>query len=245
MDLKSGTDIAVTTHNQLLLPLDPPVGKTFDTFVSTGNEVAVQDVKRLCAEDSNDHRQIYLWGLSSSGKSHLLQSACRAVTARGGRSAWVPLSRLLQYGSEVLSDFQSLDLIGLDEFDAIAGSMEWQRALFDLINEARANHCRLVMAGHENPATIQIEMKDLPSRLMWGAVYRLVPLDDNGKVTALQIFSKRLGCTLADDALPYLLGNYPRELAVLMTMLERLSHLAKAQKRRITVPFIKEILSTP
>ncbi len=242
MDLWSDADAAPASHRQLLLSFAPPAGRTLETFVATGNEVAVRHLERLCTDAGADSRQLYLWGAGSVGKSHLLQAACRAVTAHGGRSAWLPLAALLADGPGVLSDLEALDLVSLDELDAIVQNAAWQRALFDLINEARTSGCRLLMAGRRNPAALELQLKDLPSRLAWGAMYRLAPLDDAGKIKALSRIGERLGCAFAEDALPYLLSNYPRELAALMNTVERLAHAAQERKRRVTVPFIKEIL---
>ena len=225
---------------QRLLPLEPSGNTTFETFIATGNEVAVEHLKRLA--DGDEHRQIYLWGEASSGKSHLLQAACSAMTDRGGRSAWLPLPELLPNGPGVLVNLEGLDLVALDGLDAVTRSPEWQTALFDLINEARIAKCRLVMAGECNPAGIGFRMKDLPSRLTWGAVYRLAPLDDAGKAAVLRRVGERLGCALAGDAPAYLLANHPRDLAALVAVMERLAVAAKQRKRRVTVPFIKEVL---
>lgn len=240
-------DTETTSRPQLLLSLEPNAGCTFETFVATGNEIAVQHLKRLCL-DTGESGQICLWGEASSGKSHLLQAACREVTARGGRSAWLPLAELADGDPGMLAGLETLDLAGLDDVAAIAGSRPWQQALFDLINEARTNGCRLVIAtGRRNPLSLGLSLKDLPSRLVWGAVYRLAALDDEGKLEVLRLAGRRLKCSFSDDALAYLLKNYPRSLAVLMPALERLAHEAKAReakagKRRVTVPFIKAIL---
>ncbi len=240
--MSSWPDAQAASRPQLLLSLEPHAGRTFETFVATGNEVAVQHLKRLCS-DVGESRQICLWGEASSGKSHLLQAVCREVTARGGRSAWLPLSELSGDDPEMLAGLEALDLIGLDDVAAVAASRAWQQALFDLINEARASGCRLVIAaGRRNPSDLGFSLKDLPSRLVWGAVYRLAALDDESKLEALRLAAEHLKCPFSGDALAYLLKNYPRSLAVLMPALERLAREAKAGKRRITVPFIKETL---
>ena len=245
--MSSRPDAEAASRPQLLLSLEPNPGRTFETFVATGNEVAVQHLERLCL-DAGESRQICLWGEEASGKSHLLQAACREVTLRGGRSAWLPLTELSDDDPGMLAGLDALDLVGLDDVAAIAASRAWQQALFDLINEARTSGCRLVIAaGRRSPSALGFGLKDLSSRLVWGAVYRLAVLDDEGKIEALRLAAERLKCSFSDDALAYLLKNYPRSLAVLMPALERLAREAqareaKAGKRRVTVPFIKETL---
>ena len=242
MGLSSGADAESSEHRQLLLTLEPPPGKSLDNFISTGNEVAVRQLRDLCAGAASGHRQIYLWGAASCGKSHLLQAACGAVTARGGRSAWLPLSQLLRRGAEVLSGWETLDLIALDELDVVADKPDWQHALFSLINETRSTACGLAIAGRQNPTTMRFDLKDLASRLVWGAMHCVEPLDDAHKIKVLRDVGERLGCVPAEDSLVYLLSNHSRDLAALVAMVERLAQAAKQHKRRITVPLVKAVL---
>ena len=224
------------------MPLELPRGRTFRSFIPAGNEAPLEYLRRLCAGDRDRHLQLYLWGAASTGKSHLLQAACQAVTDRGGRSAWLPLTRLLAYGPQVLADFAAIDFIGVDELDAVRDRLDWQRALFDLINEARSGQRCLALAGRENPIADGWRLRDLPSRLVWGAVYRLAPLDDAARVEVLRGVARRLGHPLGDEVPVYLLNSYPRELEGLVGIVEHLSDCAKQHKQRITVPFARKML---
>ena len=242
MNSEPDTNAVPSLHKQLPLALERPAGKMLETFIATGNEMAVHHLERLCTGTDPTNYQLYLWGAGAVGKSHLLQAACCAVTERGGRSAWLPLAELSEYDPEILEGLETLDFIGVDELDVIKGHSAWQRAMFKLINEVRASGCRLAMAGRQNPAAMEFELQDLSSRLVWGAVYRLAALDDADKMKVLYRVGEHLGGELTDDALSYLLKNYPRDLKELIVMVERLAGVAKSRKRRITVPLIKEIL---
>ena len=242
MAMRSDADTGASACRQLLLPLDPPPSRTFRSFIPTGNEAPVEHLQRLCAGDKDSDCQLYLWGVASTGKSHLLQAACQAVTERGGCSAWLPLRRLLPHGPQVMADFATIDFIGVDEVDVIRDRLDWQRALFGLVNEARSQRRCLVMAGRQNPVMGDWRLQDLPSRLAWGAVYRLTPLGDTARMEVLRGVAERLGQPLGDEVLVYLLNSYPRELEGLIDIIGYLSDCAKQRKKRITVPFARKML---
>ena len=138
-------------HRQLLLSFEPSGGSTIETFVAADNAVAVQHLQRVCNGAGAGNRQLYLWGAASVGKSHLLQAACRAVTARGGRSVWLPLAGLSSNGPAILAGLETLDLVAVDELDAVIADAAWQRALFNLINEARGRQLPAGDGGAAEP----------------------------------------------------------------------------------------------
>jgi DnaA-homolog protein len=47
----------------------------------------------------------------------------------------------------IFDDLESRDLLAIDDVQAIAGKADWEVALFDLFNRARAQGCALLIAG--------------------------------------------------------------------------------------------------
>ena len=106
----------------------------------------------------------------------------------------------------------------------------------------REQNKRLIITATQPPNEINIELKDLVSRLQWGPVFRLLELDDAGKCQALQQRAEARGFELADNVASYLLNNYNRELADLFEMLEALDKAQLQLHRRLTIPFVKSVL---
>ena len=231
---------------QLLFRFTPREEKLFDGYHASDNVVAVAALECLSAailSERQEVRQIYLWGPVATGKSHLLQAACRCAGEAGGRTAYLPIVDLRKHGPQVLGGLEGFDLLCLDDIDAVLDLSDWQRALFELINSVRAGRRVLVMAGESNPAHCRIRFKDLASRLAWGEVYHLKPLHDKDKVVALCMTASRLGFDLPKESAAYLLNNYPRELGYLTTLVKFLGRTAQEQKRRVTIPFIKHAMT--
>ena len=90
---------------------------------------------------------IYLWGANGVGCSHLLQAACHYAEGLGHKAVYLPLDELVAYDPAVFEDLEVLQLVALDNIEAIAGKPEWEEALFHLFNRLRdAGSCMLVAA---------------------------------------------------------------------------------------------------
>jgi DnaA family protein len=227
---------------QLALDLGTPPPATFDNFVTGANLEPVARLRGLfdsltaSAEPPAD-RTFYLWGEAGSGRSHLLHALCDAAPAGRARHAG-PHSPLaaFEFTPEVV-------LYSVDDVDALSGAQ--QIALFNLFNEARA-HARhaLVAAGSAPPLGLAVR-DDLRTRLGWGLVYQIAPLDDAGKVLALKNAARARGIALADDVPPYLLTHFKRDMPSLMALLDALDRFSLEQKRAVTLPLLRAMLASP
>ena len=218
---------------QLPLRLSLRDSATFDNFVDTGNELALQALSQ--GRDDN----IYLWGPSGCGKSHLLQAACHAAAREG--VMYLPLTELAT-GPELFTGLESRPVVAIDDLDVIAGDAELETALFHLYNRIRERGGRLLLAASRSPAALGMTLPDLVTRLGWGLVFRLLPLDDDGRRRALQLRAKRRGFDLPDEVADYLLRRHARDMNSLFVLLDRLDEASLAAQRRLTIPFVRALL---
>jgi DnaA family protein len=70
----------------------------------------------------------------------------------------------------------------------------------------------------------------------------LDPLDDAGRRDVLRERAQRRGLVVDEAAYDWLLRRVGRDLAGLTSLLDRLDRASLAAKRRITVPFLRELL---
>ena len=70
----------------------------------------------------------------------------------------------------------------------------------------------------------------------------LDPLDDSGRAEVLRLRAQRRGLQLEDAAIDWLMRRVDRDLASLTALLDRVDRASLAAKRRITVPFLREVL---
>lgn len=225
---------------QLPLGISLAPGATFDAYFAGPNGLAVDMLEAMAA--GRGEPQAFVAAAAGMGKSHLLQSACHAAAARGAPVAYLPLDGTLQLRPEALDGLDQLELVALDALDGLLPDPAWEQALFALINAARDAGTRLLFAAHRPPGELRLELADLRSRLGWGPVLALEPLSDAQKQEALARRAAALGLELPTAVSDYLLRHYPRDLAGQLERLAILDRASLASGRRLTVPFVKEVL---
>jgi DnaA-homolog protein len=182
---------------------------------------------------------LWLWGAGGSGKTHLLQAVCAAA---GEAAAYFPLDRSLALPPEALAGFERTPVLCIDNVDAVAGDLGWERALFRLFNDAAELRTRLIFAAAAPPRRADWSLEDWRSRAAACVVYQLRELDDEGRIEALRLRAAQRGLQLPYDTSEYLLKRVPRDLRSLFDILDELDEASLAAQRRLTIPFIREAL---
>jgi len=222
--------------SQLALPLRLADHAVFESFLNTGNEALVSELTEFA---DGKGQGCWLWGPVATGKTHLLQAVCDRA---GDQSVYVPLRMLADAGPGILDGLASRDLICIDDLDSVAGDAAWENALFDLCNQILDANRILVVSAVMSPRECPIELPDLQSRLVRLPTFRVRPLDDNERVSALQLRAKHRGLDLPDDTARFLLKRSRRDMASLYDVLDKLDLAALRAKRRLTIPFVKDVM---
>jgi DnaA family protein len=170
-----------------------------------------------------------------------LQALCAAV---GETAAYFPLDRGLGLPPEALQGFETRRVLCLDDVDAVAGDLSWERALFRSFNEALELGTRLIYAAKAAPQSLVWTLEDWRSRATASIVYQLHELDEDGRIEALCLRASQRGVPLPRETAEYLLKRLPRDLGSLLAVLDALDVAALAAQRRLTIPFIRAALET-
>lgn len=196
------------------------------------------------ALQQKDDYYFYLWSRRGGGKSHLLHAACAELSARGKAVGYVPLDKRTWFVPEVLDGMEHLALICIDNIECIAGDERWEMAVFDLFNRIRENEktC-LLISGIRPPRQLKLKLADLASRLDWGQIYKLQPLSDEDKLQALKLRARLRGFELPEDVGRFLLKRLNRDMRTLFDTLNQLDSASIRAQRKLTIPFVKEILN--
>jgi DnaA family protein len=183
---------------------------------------------------------LWLWGATGTGKTHLLQAVCAA--AGDAPAAYFPLNRSPALPPEALAGFERSRVLCIDDVDAVAGDLAWEKALFLLFNEAAELHTRLIFAAAAPPRQSDWHLEDWGSRAAACTVYQLRELDDEGRVEALRLRAAQRGLQLPHETSEYLLKRMPRDLRSLFDILDQLDEASLVAQRRLTIPFIRDAL---
>lgn len=225
---------------QLALDFRRDPGATLATFISLGNEQLVAQIAGLATEP---RPFLYLSGPAGSGKSHLLQAACEVVSSQGDTAAYLPLADFSKGSPQCLDGLEQLGLIALDGLESVAGDVAWEEALFHCFNRSRDSGGALLVAARGMPEGVGLVLPDLVSRLQSLLRYRLSPPDDARRRAILIHQAKLRGLMLPTASADYLLRHETRAVGHLIEILDQLDAASLQQARRLTVPFIRDVLS--
>lgn len=226
--------------SQLPLGMGGSRAGTFANLVAGPNAEAVAAVQAMV--DGGDPRVAYLWGAGGTGRTHIIEAALAAAAQAGARGAYLPLADHRDLDAGIAEGLSGCALLCLDDVDAIAGHPDWEPALFRLYNEVEAHGGRWLCTAGAPPQQAVFKLADLATRLASGPVYRLLALGDAERAEALKRRARERGFDLGDEAVDYVLRRSPRDMTSLMALLDTLDRAGLAAHRRLTVPFVREIL---
>ncbi|HTT04245.1 MAG TPA: DnaA regulatory inactivator Hda [Steroidobacteraceae bacterium] len=213
----------------------------FDSFVPGANALVLA---QLQAAASGAQRRVYwLYGPAGSGKSHLLQASCTHALEAGRAAAYLPLSQLQPLGPDVLQGWSDASLVALDELPAVLGRRDWEQALFALYRAGEERGATLIGAAGVPAAQLRFALPDLASRFAGALPLSLQPLDERAQRQALQQRARARGLDLPDESARYLQRHFRRDLPTLCQLLDTIDTASLQAQRRLTVPFIREVLA--
>ncbi|WP_301098583.1 DnaA regulatory inactivator Hda [Otariodibacter sp.] len=233
---------------QLPLPIHQIDDETLDNFYAENNLLLLDSLRHNF--DMIHQPFFYIWGVKSSGKSHLLKAITNHYVENHRTSIYIPLEKSHYFSPSVLDNADQLDVVCLDDIQTIEGNEEWEVAIFDLFNQIREQQglfnnekkTLLLISADRSPNLLKIKLPDLRSRLTWGEVYRLDELNDEQKRIILQRNAYNKGLELSDEVANFLLKRINRDLKVLIDQLTLLDKASLQAQRKLTIPFVKEIL---
>jgi len=228
---------------QLPLSLGLKDSAVFSNFIADGNDEALSFLQAY--PTTHNAPLVYLWGESGCGKTHLLQALCQAAGERGEAAVYLPMRMVSEFPREALSGLEQTALICIDDINAVAGDVAWEDALLRLYVRAHGSGCALAVAGNDLIGQLGLKLPQLVSRLQWGLVFQLKPLTAASKLKALELRAKRRGVKLPPESARYLLKHYGEVCGPLFEALDRLDKASLAAKRRLTIPFIRTVLTRP
>jgi DnaA family protein len=216
---------------QIPLAIGAPAAPAFDNFLPGANAPVIAHLQAL----ASNAPPVYLWGVSGSGKTHLMQALVQRFEEQGVHAGW--------FGADTAPPWcfdDSWALIAIDGCDLL--DADQQHAAFTLFVDSAGRGVPLIASGRVPPVDLPLR-EDLRTRLGWGHVFAVQPLGEPEVRAALRREADRRGVFFSDDVMDYLLTRFARDLKHLMSQLDRLDEFSLATKRQVTVPLLKQMLA--
>lgn len=141
--------------------------------------------------------------------------------------------------SHLLSACETIGMRVVDDVHLL--NNDAQIDLFNTYNQLKESGGTLITAGLHAPTQMGLR-DDLATRLAWGLVYQLQPLNDAEKALALQNHAAERGIRLPTEVVDYCLRYLRRDLSTLMATLDALDEWSLTTKKPVTVPMLRQLL---
>lgn len=229
----------MSRFEQLLLNLRPRADARLTDFAGPSNAPVQAAAQGLLGEEGG---LLYLYGETGAGRSHLLAALCVEAEQLGMAAVLLPFGELAVLSPEVLDGLDGQDLIACDDVDAVAGLADWEEGLFHLFNRSRGAGARLVFTAAMPPARVAFTLPDLVSRLSLAPCWELGLPDDASRLALLEMAARRRGLFMEPAVLAWLVRRGPRLPGQLLALLETADRQSLSAGRRLTMPFLSQIL---
>ena len=193
-------------------------------------------------KDKTFQDDLFIYGAKESGKTYLLQAMCNSYSSLNKSSLYIPLKKAMDYGVEIFESLENIQLICLDGIENVISAIEWEKAIFNLINKTLISKSRLIITSSEDLQSLNFTLPDLESRLRKIECYELTPIQDKDILDALKYIAKLKSINLGDKEASYLVTYSERNISNLVRILESLDQLSMEMKRKITIPLVKEVI---
>jgi DnaA family protein len=230
---------------QLTLGVTLNTQQQLSNFCFSGAPALAQTVDQLLLNEQAD--SVYVFGAQGVGKSHFLQGCVLKAQEMGFEAVYISCKELVKIpahkATECLLGLETNGLICVDDIDSLVANSHWAQAWFHLYNRLMQQGNHLVVSAADNPRTIDCHLNDLRSRLQLANVFQLNALGENASGQLLQAKAKQKGLQLTNEQVAYIFSRSPRGLANLLAVLDLLDAASWHEKRRITIPFIKQVMA--
>ncbi|WP_232504040.1 HdaA/DnaA family protein [Thiomicrospira microaerophila] len=230
---------------QLPLKINLRNDASFSTFVAE-QELIAQTLSSLQQPDKPQYAGCYyFFGPDGVGKTHLLQAACRFYSLKQMQSVFFPLmDKGLPLIPDVLTGLEVTDLVCLDGVEAIIGHEAWEKSLASLIAKSKVQGHRVLLAGQMPIADWPMVTDALRSEVFSIMPIPLTPIKDKDSlVLALQRHALNRGFDVSIEVVNFIIKRFSLDLQELLAVLEVLEQASLAEKRRLTLPFVKDVLA--
>jgi DnaA family protein len=225
---------------QLALDIGLATGPSLENFHPGPNAQALQHLRLAVGEAGAPRSPVptYLWGMTGTGKSHLLKAVFDALRGQGASVGWLDASVAAPAAFDERWSAVLLDEVHLYDSRQQAAAFNW---FINALNPTVGAPRWVLAAGDLPPADLPLR-DDLRTRLGWGHVFCLELLGEAERRAVLRRQADARGIVLGDDVMDYMLNRFSRDLASLMRLLDQLDSFALQAQRAVTIPLLKSML---
>jgi DnaA family protein len=214
--------------------------KDFDSFYPATNSEVIPQLRKFIESDKSG--QVFLCGDHGYGKSHLLQASCQYAHKIGISAFYYPFNRRKLPSLELFDGLEHIELVCFDDIDQTVGLLNWEQGLINFFTQQARYHSRLILSAQVPPQQLTIQLPQLKQILNNNLILTLKVLSNDESVSALIYKAHYMGLTITPKVGHFLFNHYAHDLPSLWILLDQLDKATLAAQRKLTIPFLKQIL---
>ncbi len=185
-----------------------------------------------------------IWGAQGRGKSYVMQGLHKKYIQDDKKTFHFSFEDKRINSTEILMNLSSLEAIFIEDFESMEDSEDWERGMFNLINECYMNGTKIYLSSNKVTKNMQIRLADLASRLSSFTAIEIPEITEEEKIQALIQSSTRKGLVLDEKTLKYIVNYTSRSLSDLLKLLNELDSFSLQKKKKISPALVREMINT-
>jgi len=222
-------------------------------IVGPCNRVAHASAQATVEDPGQGANPLVLHGPVGTGKTHLLEGVCAGL-----RKAWPEARPCLVTAEEFTTRFVQATRFGkqngfrrqfrdcsallLDDLHFLATKRATQEEFLHTFDSLTADGRQVVVTMDCHPRLAEELMPELVDRLLGGAIWGLLPPDDETRLGILRAKAGVSSPTITDDVLKYLARNLNGNVRELEGAINSVRHFARVTGRPVDQSLVREAL---
>ena len=227
---------------------------TFNNFiVGKPNELAFAAARRVAESQNVPFNPLFLYGGVGLGKTHLMHAIAHEIKKRNPQRRVIYLSaekfmyhfiKALRFKDTVSfkEQFRTVDVLMIDDVQFISGKDSTQEEFFHTFNALVDQNRQLVISADKSPQDLEGIEERMRSRLGWGLVADIHPLNYELRLSILQAKEEKLQINIPQNVLEYLAHKITSNVRELEGALNRISAFSSLVGKEINIDMTQELL---
>jgi chromosomal replication initiator protein len=201
-----------------------------DSFVEGSTcRLALAACRAVAGRPGDLYNPLFIYGASGTGKTHLLQGVCQALSERmdvlylTGEDFSSRIAASREEAAALRRDLRAAQVLAIDDVQTLQGRENSQEELFHAFNALYNRNGQLMFTADNPPGALSGLPERLNSRFTWGLTVEIEPPLFESRLEILAAKAKARGLSFNPDVLEELASSRISNVRELEGMLARLA----------------------
>jgi chromosomal replication initiator protein len=227
---------------------------TFTNFiVGKPNELAFAAARRVAESQDVSFNPLFLYGGVGLGKTHLMHAIAHEIKRKNPIRRVIYLSaekfmyhfiKALRFKNTVVfkEQFRTVDVLMIDDVQFISGKDSTQEEFFHTFNALVDQNKQLIISADKSPQDLEGIEERMRSRLGWGLVADIHPLNYELRLSILQAKSEKLDISIPENVLEFLAHKITTNVRELEGALNRITAFSSLIGKEVNIEMTHDLL---